>query len=293
MTPFARRGIGRALAYAIVACLQAIGASAALREEIVRLPVSLTDATGRSHDVTLVVTVWRDEARERSPFLILNHGRSGSAQGREQFGRARFSSNAAWFVEQGFAVVVPTRAGYGVTGGPDLEAAGTCSAVDFPARFAAGAANIEAVLRWVRAQPWAQADRGLLAGQSVGGSSALALAAMNPPGIRGVINFAGGGGGDPVGRPENPCSADALGRTMAGYGATTRIPALWLYSENDRFWGPLAPRLWFEGYREQGALARFVALPPSGSDGHGIFTAMPSSWHPAVLGFLHHLGFRP
>jgi hypothetical protein len=79
---------------------------------------------------------------------------------------------------------------------------------------------------------------------------------------------------------------------MAGYGATTRVPTLWLYSENDRFWGPLRPRLWFEGYREQGGLGRFVALPPYGSDGHGIFTAMPSSWHPAALGFLRYLGFH-
>lgn len=283
----------RAIAVACVAMLAAFDAAAALREDIVRLPVKLPDARGTGHDVTLIVTVWRDDARPRSPFLILNHGRSGSAQARERFGRARFSQNAAWFVERGFAVVVPTRAGYGVTGGPDLEAAGPCAAMDFPARFAAGAANIEAVLRWVRAQPWAEPDRGLLAGQSFGGASSLALAARDAPGIVGVLNFAGGGGGDPAAHPGEPCSAEALDRTMAGFGATTRVPALWLYSENDRYWGPRWPRLWFEGYRDQGAPARFVALPASGSDGHGIFTAMPSAWHPAALGFLRHLGFAP
>ena len=64
------------------------------------------------------------------------------------------------------------------------------------------------------------------------------------------------------------------------------MPALWLYSENDRYWGPVKPRQWFEGYREQGGLARFVALPPVGHDGHGIFTLQPSAWHPAVEGFL-------
>lgn len=283
----------RAIAIACVTTVAALDAAAALREDIVRLPVKLPDGRGRSHDVTLVVTVWRDDARERSPFLILNHGRSGSAQAREKFGRARFTQNAAWFVERRFAVVVPTRAGYGVTGGPDLEAAGPCAATDFPARFAAGAANVDAVLRWVREQPWAEPDRGLLAGQSFGGASSLALAARGPPGIVGVLNFAGGGGGDPALHPEEPCSAEALARTMSGYGSTTRVPSLWLYSENDRYWGPRWPRQWFEGYRAHGAEAGFIALPASGSDGHGIFTAMPSAWQPAVLGFLRHLGFAP
>ena len=287
------RGVVRTLAAALVGGLLLVEASAALREDIVRLPAQLPGATGSLHPVTLVVTVWRDDARERSPFLILSHGRAGSAPARERLGRARYPVNAAWFVERGFAVVVPTRAGYGATGGPDLEAAGRCDAMDFPVRFGAGAANIEAVLRWVRAQPWADAERGLLVGQSFGGASSLALAARDPPGILGVVNFAGGGGGDPEARPEEPCSAEALGRTMAGYGGAIRVPALWLYSENDRYWGPVKPRRWFEGFREQGALARFVALPPVGTDGHGVFTAMPSAWHPAVEGFLRHLGFPP
>lgn len=283
----------RTVLLAFAACLLSPPLAAALREEVVHLPASLPDAAGRRHEVTLVVTVWRDDERIRSPFVILGHGRSGSAAQRAALGRARFSQNAAWFVERGFAVVVPTRAGYGVTGGPDLEAAGRCDAMDFPSRFAAGASNLEAVLRWVREQPWAEPERGLLVGQSFGGSSSLALAARNPPGIVGVMNFAGGGGGDPVNRPGDPCSGEALARTMAGYGAAVRVPSLWLYSANDRYWGPQRPREWFEGYREQGGLARFVALPANGEDGHGIFTARPEAWHPAALGFLRHLGFAP
>jgi dienelactone hydrolase len=278
---------------AALAVLLATGARAALREETVYLPATLPDPLGGLHAVTLVVTVWRDDARERSPFLVLSHGRPGTAEGRAQVGRARYAQNAAWFVARGFAVVVPTRAGYGATGGPDLERAGACAAMDFPARFSGGAANVDAVLRWVRTQPWADPDRGLLAGQSFGGAASLALAAREPPGVRGVINFAGGGGGDPERHPEEPCSAAALARTMAGYGATVRVPSLWLYSENDRYWGPVKPRQWFEGYREQGGLARFVALPPVGMDGHGIFTLQPSAWHPAVEGFLRYLGFVP
>lgn len=293
MTSFARTVAGLALAAALAGGFAPREAPAALREEIVRLPATLADAAGRPHEVTLVVTVFRDDVRDRSPFLILSHGRSVSAQGRGQLGRARYSQNAAWFVQRGFAVVVPTRAGYGATGGPDLEAAGRCDAMDFPARFAAGAANIEAVLRWVRAQPWADPARGLLVGQSFGGAASLALAARDPPGILGVANFAGGGGGDPLGRPEEPCDAEGLGRTMAGYGTGVRVPALWLYSENDRYWGPVKPRLWFEGFRDGGAPARFVALPPVGTDGHSAFTAMPASWQPALEGFLRHLGFAP
>lgn len=267
-------------------------AAAALREDVAKVPFTLDDQDGRAQAVTMTITVFRDDARARSPFVILSHGRSGDPAVRARMGRARYSKQAEWFVERGFAVVVPTRAGYGVTGGPDLERAGRCDAMDFPARFAAGARQVSAVLGWTRAQPWAEADRGLLVGQSFGGSSSLALAAQSPPGIVGVVNIAGGGGGDPAKHPEAPCSADALAKTMSGYGATARVPVLWLYSENDRYWGPVLPRQWFDGFVAKGGVGRFVAMPPlADRDGHSTFTERPAYWQGPVEGFLRFLGW--
>lgn len=266
-------------------------APAAVREDVHHVPVRIDDQDGRTHEVTMVVTVFRDASRERSPFVLLSHGRSGDRAVRERMGRVRYSRQAAWFVDKGFAVVVPTRAGYGATGGPDIERAGPCGATDYPARFSAGARQLSAALAWTRSQPWAVPDRGLLVGQSFGGSSSLALAALSPPGIVGAVNIAGGGGGDPARHPEAPCSADALARTMAGYGAGTSVPVLWLYSENDRYWGPTLPRQWFDGFIAQGGQGRFVAMPPlPGKDGHATFGERPESWQGPVEGFLKQLG---
>ena len=267
-------------------------ALAAFREDVHRVPVTLADQDGRTHEVTMVITVFRDSSRERSPFVLLSHGRSGDRAVRDGMGRVRYSKQAAWFVERGFAVVVPTRAGYGVTGGPDIERAGPCEAMDFPARFAAGAGQLAAALAWTRGQPWALPDRGVLVGQSFGGSSSLALSAQSPPGIVGVVNIAGGGGGDPRNHPESPCSAKALERTMARYGAGSTLPVLWLYSENDRYWGPALPRRWFDGFVAQGGQGRFVAMPPlADKDGHATFVERPESWQPPVAGFFRYLGF--
>ena len=66
---------------------------------------------------------------------------------------------------------------------------------------------------------------------------------------------------------------------------------IWLYSENDRFWGKELPRRWFEQYVGAGAKAEFVQLPASGRDGHSSFTANPRAWKPHVERFLKSLGW--
>lgn len=106
------------------------------------------------------------------------------------------------------------------------------------------------------------------------------------PGVLAAVNFAGGGGGDPVDRPEKPCSPERLHDMIASYGATARIPTLWLYSANDRYWGPDLPRQWFKAFIDRGGKAEFVALPAHGDDGHGSFTRNPAAWRPAVERFL-------
>lgn len=107
------------LAFALIGLVPP--AAAALVEDVAKVPVEFTDAAQRTHQHVITVTVFRDDTRPKSPFLILNHGRSPTAAGRVKLGRVRYDGNATWFVERGFAVFLPTRVGYGVTGGPDLE----------------------------------------------------------------------------------------------------------------------------------------------------------------------------
>ena len=121
-----------------------------------------------------------------------------------------------------------------------------------------------------------------MVGQSFGGTTAIAVAAKNIPGVTAAVNFAGGGGGAPDRRPERPCREDLLAGLFTSYGATARIPTLWLYSENDRYWGKQAPRAWFEGFVARGGSGRFVQLPPYKTDGHPSFTGNPAAWRPVL-----------
>ena len=116
---------------------------------------------------------------------------------------------------------------------------------------------------------------------------------MNPPGVVAAINFAGGSGGDPKGRPQNPCSQPALERTFQTYGAQAKVPMLWVYTENDMYFGPQLPRQWHAAFTKAGGKASFVQFPPHGEDGHSLFTRFPQVWQPAVSEFLDANGFAP
>jgi hypothetical protein len=69
------------------------------------------------------------------------------------------------------------------------------------------------------------------------------------------------------------------------------VPTLWLYSSNDRFWGPQLPRTWFAAFTEAGGKGEFVQLPSYKDNGHGIFSGNPVAWKPAFEQFLHTIGF--
>lgn len=257
------------------------GAHAKVIEERVELPVSVSDRYALRVDHTIRVVIYRDTARRQpQPFLILNHGRSGTAAVRAQLSPGPYGPNARYFVGRGFAVFLPIRVGYGATGGPDVEDSGPCRSKNYPPGFEAAAQQSIAVIDYAKAQPYVDPQRGLVLGQSFGGTTAITLAAKNLPGVLGAVNFAGGGGGNPTGSPENPCREEQLGQLFAGYGRTARIPTLWFYSENDRYFGVTKPRAWFEGFVAEGGHGRFVRLPPYKEDGHPSFTGNPAAWRP-------------
>src|SRR5262245_7687912 len=77
--------------------------------ETVELPVEVADATGRTIQQTITLVVFRDGRRAKSPFLILNHGRSGDPAKRQALTPSPFVGNAHYLVEKGFAVFFPIR----------------------------------------------------------------------------------------------------------------------------------------------------------------------------------------
>ena len=268
-------------------------AHGALVEETSKTPVEVAMADGTTLKHEIIVTVFRDDARARAPFVILNHGRAPTAQGRAELGRARYSAVSRYLVEKGFTVFVPTRLGYGDTGGADIEFPfGRCDQWEYAATFEAAAVQTLAIVEYARAKTYVDRSRGLLLGQSQGGSATIAAAAKSPVGIVAGINFAGGGGGDPKGRPGRPCGGDNLKAFFTEMGRQSKLPTLWLYSENDQFWGPDLPLDWYKSYVAAGGKARFVRLPAHGDNGHDSFTSNIDAWKPAFEEFLKSLGFN-
>jgi dienelactone hydrolase len=199
-----------------------------------------------------------------------------------------FDSMAQWFVRRGFAVAVPQRPGHGATGGEYREDQGGCDDADF-ARAGLGAADsIATAVAYLRTQSFVRRTGVIVVGQSAGGWAALALASRPPTGVRAVINFAGGLGGRSWDRPDNNCGPDRLIATAGEFGRTSRIPTLWIYTENDSYFAPRLSGAMAAAFRAAGGKVDYELLPAFGDDGH-FMAERPGSeaaWGPAVERFL-------
>ena len=256
------------------------------------VPVKVTDAKGRTVSRDIMVTfIHDDDMKPPYPALVLGHGRAAAAAERKAMGRASFLQVSSWFARLGFMVAVPTRIGYGVTGGDDVEYTGDCNSKSYAPGYAASAAQTLQVLAYMRGWKEVAKDRAVVAGQSFGGTTAIAIAADNTPGVQATINFAGGAGGRPKTHPQKPCDTAQIKALFAGYGKTARIPTLWVYSANDMYFGPVLPKAWFEAFRAAGGKGEFAAYPPFADDGHRLFTGDPATWQPRVLEFLRANGY--
>ena len=269
----------------------AFSAQAKLIEEIIKVPVKVTDFYGKVMERDVVVTVFYDNAKPKPyPVAIINHGRAPYPEQRAALGRSTSITNARWLAGLGYMVAAPTRIGYGVTGGEDVEDTGDCNKKNYPPSYNAGADQTVQVLNALRKRPDVSPDKGLVLGQSMGGSIAISTAAQNPPGIQATINFAGGGGGNPETHPGEPCRPDNLERMFGNYGKTAKIPTLWVYTDNDQWMGAKYPKQWFDAFKANGGVGEYLALPANGADGHGVFTRDPAAWRPQVTEYLRGLG---
>lgn len=281
----------RALAGVTLFTALCLPVAAALVEEVIDVPVRVKTISAREVSQSIVVTVFRDDSRDKAPYLVLNHGRPANSAQFAKMGRQRYADNSRYFVELGFVVLVPTRAGYGESGGEvDVEYSGPCNNRNFAGVAAAMADQTVAIIKTARELPYVDLTRGMVAGQSFGGMATMALSARPLPGLLGAANFAGGGGGNPATRPGDPCSSARLTELYRSLGGQSRVPTLWLYSENDQFWGEELPREWFAAFTGAGGRGRFVPLPPYKNDGHGIFSGNPAAWKPAFEQFVREIG---
>ncbi|MBC7514332.1 MAG: prolyl oligopeptidase family serine peptidase [Herminiimonas sp.] len=245
-------------------------------EQLVRLPIRTP-----AGNVELETTLYLPPGEGPFPVLVMNHGKArGNPRDQE---RDRFIALSREFVKRGYAVVVPMRAGFAHSSGRYVD-----DGCNLTANGQSQANDVQGVLDYLVRQPWVDRSRLLVAGQSHGGLTTLAFGVRNMPGVRGLINFAGG-----LRTDSGPCEwKNALVNAFAEYGAKARIPSLWFYGANDSYFSPALAAALHEAFVNAGGLARLVAFGSFKQDAHSMSGSRDGVriWWPETERFLKQIG---
>lgn len=187
--------------------------------------------------------------------------------------------------DRGYVVMMLVRRGYGKSQGPDAEFKDTAAESGLEA-----AKDINCAVAYLRQQPFANKDRGLIIGHSQGGWAALAAATVRMEGVRGVVNLSGGTNyrkmGD--GRVTPAVQTHWVGACRE-LGKSAVVPSLWIYTENDRTHPPVYVRQMFEAFQSAGGKAQLVLKPAYKDNGHA-FVNEPALFLTELLEFFAKVG---
>jgi dienelactone hydrolase len=248
-----------------------------------------TASGGRTY--RLVATEYRPRGIGPFPAVLISHGATPDPVRRLRT-TGKFAVASELFTSWGLVVLNPVRRGYGRSDGDWDEHYGSCDDPHYVHAGLESAKDIAVALEWVRERPYVDPGRIALVGTSGGGWGSLAAASRGDLPIRGVVNFAGGRGGRRRGVANDNCGPERLVAAAGEYGSTARVPTLWLYSENDSFFGPDLARRMHRAYTDAGGTAVLRLLPPYTSDGHYIIDrrgAVPL-WRDTVEAFFREIG---
>ena len=248
-----------------------------LNEEIIEIP------SGWSK---LKTTVMRPDGAGPFPLIVMNHGK---AFGNPYFqSRSRFLTLSSEMVRMGYAVILPNRKGVAGSGGTYIgsEGGGAC-AMTWMGK--AQAEDIAATIEFAIKLPYIDISKIVVVGQSHGGMAALAFAAQPAvPGVRAVVNFAGGNKSpDCLGWENNMRNA------FGEWGKTATYPTLWFYGENDSFFPPPVYRPAHTAYVAHGAKADLVEFGVfAAGDAHAMIGQSQGVpiWLPRIRTFFRSLG---
>ena len=227
--------------------------------------------------------------------LVMNHGISGDPQQRPFFPAIEYRDAAHWFARQGYFVVSPVRYGAASTDQPEqglfrlyFADVGSCDKPNFRGPGLMIATLDQWVIDFMQKEAAVAPGKAIVVGQSGGGWGAIALSSMNPSSVQAIITFAAGRGGRVDGKPNNNCAPDKLVEATRKFGKTSRIPMLWIYAENDTYFGPDLAKQMHEAFTTAGGNAELRVFPPFGSDGHFFIDAAEAipMWSPSVSRFL-------
>ncbi len=262
--------------FGVLCQAQEVTLSASLNERI----VMIMSGSGAAASA-LETTIFKPPGSGPFPLVIMNHGKDPGDPHLQK--RDRFVVLSREFVKRGYAVMVPMRKGFSRSSGEYADYG--CNMTD---NGYLQADDLQSTVDYATRQPWIDKNRIVLAGQSYGGLATMAFGTRRFPGVRGLINFAGGlrtDGGD--------CQwQNALINAFTNYGSRGAIPSLWFYGQNDSYFNPEMAARMHSAYVNAGGNARLVAYGAFKSDAHGMIGSRDGVkvWWPETEKFLRQIG---
>jgi len=243
--------------------------------------------------VRLEVVIYRPAGPGPFPTLVFNHGSTGNGRDTTLFrNTSEYPSLANYFNPRGWMVVVPQRRGRGRSGGRYGEGVRydgtgyTCDVSPTLAGFERALDDLDEVVRHLVTRPDVDTTRLLIGGQSRGGILSVGYAGTRPGRFHGVINFVGGWMSDRC--PE----IEAINTATFRRGATSGVPTLWLYGEQDPYYSLPHSRRNFDAFVAAGGIGTWREFAPRPeTNGHQILRT-PELWEADVTALLADLEKR-
>jgi dienelactone hydrolase len=236
--------------------------------------------------VSLVVTLYTPDGPGPFPLAVMNHGASGSREKPAAAPRYRFTMSAYYFLSRGYAVALPMMRGFAGSGG--MQNSYGC---DLAQVATDNGRDIEGVIASLHDMPGIDTSRVVVAGQSFGGWNTLGLGADIPGrNIRGLVDFVGGVQSSAC--DEFHGGRNALIEAAGKLGASTLLPSIWFYGENDSLFGPDVWQPMHDAYVSNGAKAELVDIGRFMDDSHQMLSRPESIplWTPRLDAFLTRIG---
>lgn len=249
--------------------------SPSMNEQVAMIPVG----SGWS-SVELETTLFIPPGNGPFPLVVINHGK---AFGNPRFDpRSRFIVASREFLKRGYMVALPMRPGFSKSTGSDISP--SCNKESYGALQGEIVRN---VIEQLKKRPDIDQTKILVVGQSTGGLTSIASGTTAVPGVRGIVNFAGG-------VKDERCNWEhALVEAFTAYGRNSQIESLWFYGDNDSFWGKDLPKAMYKAFTDAGGKAKLIAYGNfSEGDAHGMFSSEKgvSIWWTETEKFLTSIG---
>jgi dienelactone hydrolase len=239
-------------------------------------------------DVRLEMRIYKPSNQGRMPTLVFNHGSTGTGRDPKLFAKPQqFPELAQFFIQRGWAVVMPSRRGRGGSEGEYDEGFAINRSRGYscdPSLSIPGAdralRDIEAAMRAIFTMPFVDRNRVIIGGASRGGILSIAYAGQHPEQVKGVINFVGGWLG-------YHCeTVSTVNQEIFKRGARYPADTLWLYGDWDQFYPLFHSRENFAAFQAAGGNGVFHEFaPPPGLAGHRI-VERPDLWGSVINAYL-------